>query len=1242
MNSDSHTKLHFDSTSLENRASFAAYLNMARQNFIDTLNLIFAKARTKIELNDGNLRSELQKLGESGKKTLKDNEFMNIHSLLYRHFPVLKPIMASETAYQLRNTKQNRKDPFSVAKTTEVRQVFTVIYNIACCLTDRRNFYTHYCPYSTPEELKSEYAVQKSIIAYLNKVVDASRRLNKERKDLTPEELEFITGHGSNEGRKQEPKKDDNGNFVVNKFGKRQMMFVLNPKFFFSVFSEVGSIKDPVLKRTLIQNGQRFVLSDFGTIYLICLFLPKKYIVRFLDEIHFFEASGFSVEQNSIIRDMLGIYRFRPVKGRFNSQSSNIALGLDILNELRRCPRELYEVLSKEGREQFAIPQDELNEFDGTESLNPDSFLMIRSKENRFPNLALNYIDRMGMFYNMRFQISLGNYRYKFYDKQCVDGETQLRVLQKEIHGYGRINEIEELRQEKWGRELGIIRQVNDEGHYDFDTLESQPYITDQKAAYSFVGNRIGILWDEMSIGESFLDVKNDYCYLPKIPMELDPTAKLEIPQPSPMCWLSIHDLPAMVFHRWLTHHYAGEVGFLKQQSSTERIIRNTYLNYRKFFSAVQDGTITPCTNIESLQKTLSEEYNLDVRCIPEKIKNYLSGNEETDATERRISTFVRIIKERKEKAQRTLDRFLEDRQMVGSKQNVFGKKQFTELRPGSLAAKLIQSITEWQPITKQGKNRLTGLNYSVLQANLALFGQGRDLEDIRFSLKNAHLLNNYDEGRFSQSAHPFLDAVLKQNPRNIEEFYNYYLQNEIKQLTMYLKYADQGRLQVNRIAFLHTERVRYQSQDAKAIRELAGRYLSRELSNINLPSGIFSQPIRLLIEKLCNEGRFSENQKQRLIECINPSNNVSYIIGKFFEIVLNDYSQPFYDTFDPECDYRRHYEFFDRLNDFRQNRRIALEDIYLTDEDICFYLTKRSGDEKIIHSQIDDYVNRTYVPSRDPRDRRDPREIAEEQKSKTRRKMIHLMNDCKNNERIIRERRVQDMVLMLIAQDILQPQKISSISSSQQISQNLKLHDIMSPDFLKKTIDFEVTITPKPNKKNTSPITGYKITQKSMQFKKYGEFYQVISDPRTPALIAQLALPEVQRAELETELAQYDQRRSDVFRLVHALEKFIIESNEDILMNPECEDFYADGKPIRDNFKSMLELLKKQSKIKTEDKDTQILTGVRNTFAHNNYYTPLKDVISEDELQLPLIAENIYNKIKNIYSTLEKEEKDE
>jgi len=57
------------------------------------------------------------------------------------------------------------------------------------------------------------------------------------------------------------------------------------------------------------------------------------------------------------------------------------------------------------------------------------------------------------MFNDIRFHLNLGKYRFAFYShstESSVDGQERLRILQKDLHGFGRPSEVDEQKKLKW------------------------------------------------------------------------------------------------------------------------------------------------------------------------------------------------------------------------------------------------------------------------------------------------------------------------------------------------------------------------------------------------------------------------------------------------------------------------------------------------------------------------------------------------------------------------------------------------------------------------------------------------------------------------------------------------------------------------------------------------------------------------------------------------------------------------
>lgn len=342
--------------------------------------------------------------------------------------------------------------------------------------------------------------------------------------------------------------------------------------------------------------------------------------------------------ENLIIQEMLSIYRVRLPKGkRLDKQDNASTIALDMLNELRRCPRELYNILSPKGQKAFEDPADDGS---GSHSAKNDR---IRYTD-RFAYLALRAIDEAKIFNSIRFQVQLGYYRFAFYDKTCIDETPQLRRLGKTVNGFGRLSAIENLRKQSWaptdaepvvqeenkfqckvyeptqledGRTvLDLLRPVEDE-------VGNTPYVTDSAASYNIHNNRIGLYWERD--GNRRLR-QDDVLFFPTLQAKdiegkSEGHRKADAPQKAPLCSLSVRDLPALLF---LYHLNGGN------KQAVENVIINKYDSLLRFFTDLsripQEGGAEP--TFESIRKEVKrigldevlKDYGLKASEIPTRL----------------------------------------------------------------------------------------------------------------------------------------------------------------------------------------------------------------------------------------------------------------------------------------------------------------------------------------------------------------------------------------------------------------------------------------------------------------------------------------------------------------------------------------------------------------------------------------------------------------------------------------------
>lgn len=1230
-----------------NKHVLGGYFSLGLNNFYKAILSIFAKVGIKVanKNDDAALYSEgkigvvlkaLYKTASNEKCNTEEKSYANnfklnsnqqvkLQKLLFHHFPMLGPVMANESAFKVsKSKKSNVTEAYDMAYGATLPECLDVISTIAQGLVDCRNSQVHYNPYNSPESLDEQYLLQEKIVRYLDKTFVASRRLDKKRNNIDTIQLEFLTGTTKNLDQYTQEHMFYPRYKEITEGGKKK--HVERDDFFYKI-SGKEQLKGSYPER---KDNNCKILSGFGLCYFCALFLSKSQTKQMLSDIKLFERSPYTPESNDIIRDIMCIYRIRAPRGKkkFESSDDKITLALDILNELRKCPRELFDVLTPEGQKYF---EDKVNMLPSDQSQNnSDTSNVVKRFRSidRFPHLAMRYIDETKLFDNIRFQVQLGKFRFKFYDKTCINGETVVRSLQKEINGFGRLQEIEEKRKQMYGDKLQPTetRAVKIEGddleldlvQFAEDTKDSRPYITDSRAFYNIHNNRIGLYWEECNNNGRCFPIKGDY--IPRLQTVDD---KADVKMPAPMAMLSIYELPAMIFYQYLLSMYGTEKE--RKDKSVEKIIINKYYKLKQLFTDVVERKFVPVSDgKEQLSKQLKEKYDLKQTEIPDKLVEYLLDKGAKDQSARKLSSVKYHLMQRLQKSIRRKIRYEEDRKKIGNKDNKYAKKGYADVRHGALARYLSQSFIEWQPTNNDGKDKLAGLNFSKLQSELATFNSAEKFDGVRHMLSLAKMLNG-------PIAHPFLNNVVCKQVRNIEELYLLYLKEEIKYLKTFfdIKYKESKQKDDNNIDFEQTElrrnidiakipfihgKARWEERNEDYYRDLAKRYLEvdNKQTAIWLPDGIFTASIVDILKEHAN-GCLSMTD-----ETLN--NNVAYLINTYFEKELNDKSQEFYRSYDISKkgnvnpnQFAHVYDLFNILNNKKKNN--ALVAVPMTSSQIKDRFTKKAmgwdgkpitvfgsnkepakdyNGKKQIHEEINDYINR--MTHRDKGNHK----TLDDAKEAMKRRLTRYINEVKDNERTIRRYKTQDMILFLIAKNLM-----AEYIKDKGADGLFKLSNVCGKKFLSQPVDLKYSV--QVDNKTVS------INQENMALKNYGEFYQLQFDGRLKSLLKKLvavndkeSTTTVEYNYLMGELTQYDRERSHVFSSVHQLEEQAFLKFKIFLNNPCDKHFYKDNDRSniakRNNFRSMLNLLEEGDMKLLDEEERELIVSIRNAFSHNHY----------------------------------------
>lgn len=1286
--------------------------NTLRGNLVNS-ELNAKRAEFKSPLNDEGPDGEDARIRRSF--TLGSEQEERLRKLLFRHIPLLTPIMADVIAMQFKETTNEHQEANRTLHDATLADCLKELSNIARCLTDSRNFYTHKNPYDSIEAQRTKFKLQQIIASNLDKAFIGSRRIAKKRNDYSEKDLTFLTGHDDNCRMEEVFVLDENGEKIwkveKDKNGKDKLDKNKNSIY---VYKKV-KVKDkngrnkldekgkPIYE-TLLENGEpvheyetKFVeredfyfrirgkreviapdltpteetcdgLSAFGMLYFCSLFLSKEQTAQLCTESRVFVTSPYQPAgnlKNNIILNMMFVYAIHIPRGkRLDCENDTQALAMDMLNELRRCPRELYNVLPAIGKRDFE--DNVIHENNRT----PELSKRIRSKD-RFPYLALRYIDQKGLFEKIRFQVRLGSFRFCFYDKICIDGKSHPRQLHKEINGFGRLQDIEKERKEQYGPLFQLSReqtvwQKDENAYVNLKQLEpikagDQPHITDTFAQYNIHQNRIGLFWntDEESKlvnkTNSQGEIICDGYYLPPLNSVDSPTGhkrKALVEMPAPLCSLSVYELPAMLFYNYL-RSIDGLKG--KEFPTVEEIIIRQYDNLRNFFKEVTN--IQPTDNIENLTAILNA-YGLSKHSVPKKIFDYLS-NKNTSINKDIWKSAEIEVKDRLRRAIIRKQCFEKDQERIeNTKDNKFGKDSFACIRYARIAEELTKSMMEWQ----SENSKMTGLNFRVLTASLAKFGDGVIKKDAIISmLRNAKIMGG-------DHPHCFIEQAVELEQDDIEDFYLDYVSAEIQYLTRFLtideqaieledkqlldalrkdkEARDDARIHLkndvdfDELPFIHKSRLRWQQSK---IAELANRYLyvkeeGKETpgrATLLLPDGMFYPYIMKVFEQCHSElmnniNALSDEQKKGI------SNNAAYLINLYFES-KGEKSQPFYDSTEPSYyndnirqlapfKYARSYEFFKIIKGWQ---------IHLSCAEIRNKLT---GYKTLINNKVNGLTEKGNYIS------------LEEAKNALRRRLHNTFYDMQDNERTIRRYKTQDRIIFLMAKDMM----------GDIVNQNadlFKLENVCEENFLSQKVNASISI-------NISEGEVFTIQKDEMALKDYGKLYRLLRDDRITKLLS-YALYETGETigydDLTEELRIYENCRSSAIEAIQTIEEKRFQQDKEVLSNPNDNYFYCgnerykNGKEIgreneakRNNFRTLLKELHKFSPEQMEmfsQQDRELIVSIRNAFGHNSYpdkviFERLLNQERENNpnirIELTQVATFIQNKLKEYVEQIE------
>lgn len=1047
---------------LNDKHFWAAFLNLARHNVYITINHINKLLEIRQIDNDEKVL-DIKALWQKVDKDI--NQKARLRELMIKHFPFLE--------FAIYNNNKDGKQEEKQAKAQSFESLKDCLFLFLKKLQESRNYYSHYKYSESSQEPKLEKELRKKMY----NIFDASIRLVKEdyqyNKDIDPEK-DF----------KHLERKED--------------------------FNYLFTDKDN--KGKITKNGLLFFVS---------LFLEKKDAIWMQQKLRGFKDNRGNKEK--MTHEVFCRSRMLLPKIRLESTQTQDWILLDMLNELIRCPKSLYERLQGAYREKFKVPFDSIDE-DYDAEQEPFRNTLVRHQD-RFPYFALRYFDYNEIFKNLRFQIDLGTYHFSIY-KKLIGGQKEDRHLTHKLYGFERIQEFaKQNRPDEW---KAIVK--------DLDTYETsnERYISETTPHYHLENQKIGIRFRNGN-KEIWPSLKTNGENNEKSKYKLDKQYQAE-------AFLSVHELLPMMFYYLLLKKEEPN-NDKKNASIVEGFIKREIRYIYKLYDAFANGEIN---NIDDLEK-YCEDKGIPKRHLPKQMVAILY-DEHKDMVEEAKRKQKEMVKDTK-KLLATLEK-----QTQGEIED--GGRNIRLLKSGEIARWLVNDMMRFQPVQKDNEgnplnnSKANSTEYQMLQRSLALYN--KEEKPTRYFIQ-VNLIK-------SSNPHPFLEETEWEKCNNILSFYRSYLTKKIEFLNK-LKPEDWEKNQY----FLM----------------LKGPKINRKTlvqgwkNGFNLPRGIFTEPIKEWFKRHQND---SEEYKK--VEALDRVGLVAKVIPLFFkeeyfkedaQKEINNCVQPFYsfpynvgNIHKPEeknflhCEERR--KLWDKKKDKFKGYKAKEKSKKMTDK------------EKEEH--------RSYLE-------------------------FQSWNKFERELRLVRN---QDIVTWLLCTELIDKLKIDELNIEE--LQKLRLKDIDTDtakkeknNILNRIMPMQLPVTVYEIDKSFNivkdkPLHTIYIEETGTKLLKQGNFKALVKDRRLNGLFsfvktsseAESKSKPISKLRVEYELGAYQKARIDIIKDMLALEKTLIDNDENLPTNK-----------FSDMLKSWLKGKGEANKARLQN-DVDLLVAVRNAFSHNQY----------------------------------------
>jgi hypothetical protein len=933
-----------------------------------------------------------------------------------------------------------------------------------------------------------------------------------------------------------------------------------------SRFKDVFEEKDFSLVSIVKITDELRNLTLEGMVFFTCLFLDRENAFAFINKIKFLKGT----QNNSFKakREVLCAYCVKLPHEKLVSEDSIQAFSLELINELSKCPKILYHVITDEEKEKYHTTlgkEQMLNVIENSVSdtiEDFESYIESISKkvrnENRFHYFALKFLDEKEVFSKLRFQIDLGKLILDEYTK-TLNNVDEERVVIENAKAFGRLHDLKKLVAKTDNlsvegiseMEPAVLRKISFANKVKFEQFAPH---------YNFDNNKIGINLTK--------EATAIFVYREKSEKKV----KAYLKQPEVDAFLSVHELGKIILFEYLNkgsvekiindfillnNSHLFNLNFIEEvkvKFSNLEVFKKRSQGKRSphaYFILQNEKKIIDAKSIDELESRkvkldeILKEHNLNHKQIPTRIIDYWLNIKDVDERAK-ASDRIKLMK-----------RDCTDRIKSYKKGNV--------LRIGEMATFIVKDMVD-MIISAAKKEKITSFYYDKMQECIALYAD--------VSKKELFLQLISELGLNSEGGHPFTDKIDFENYRYTSDIYLKYIEQkelwlmnhfyvkekkefvkkhfetkELKDFTVVKIPSDSSRIPLVFRKFLKNK----ESFENWYQNVTKGKEKNDRKKPIDLPTNIFDEPLKILLQNILSKNNVT----------FSLDSNHNELFKLWWDKIRNDKSQEFYNA-------KRGYEFEGVKLNFDINSKPFFTDYVQADVFFKIFEARefrRKSDEKLQR-----------------------RKLPPIQSKQLRKKVSGKIASVERELRIQKE---QDMLMLLMFEQLFgNTNEVKLCNIERLLNETIEVKQpvigYLSFDEMGHRIE----------KKTIGKLIEKDITEIRKR-KEYSVLKKYIYDRRMPELFEYFEEESIPLTKIKDELNSYSKSKDIIFDEIFKLEEAILDKYKGDVIKDANENM-ENNKISHIQHKPYLNLLNKKELI--TEKEYIFLNMVRNTFSHNQF----------------------------------------